>query len=182
MDISKSPYTFQQNRLILNLLFMDQEYLLIVKEIKDLDSKSKKEQTKVVSEQTQKNDNIQDKIETIYKEDKELKQKEAPMAKKDIFQFEKKNDKITEKIIKKKFRQISKLIHPDKTQDTKKHDSFKKIKESTSNGFIYTIYITSIIFNINIELTDEIYKILQLEYSHLEIQLKNMKKLLKTKL
>ena len=178
MDISKSPYTFQQNRLLLSLLYMDQEYLLIVKEIKEINSKNRMEQSKTVNDQMQTKD---EKVGTHYIENQKLKNQEAPTAKKDIFQFEKKNNKSIQKIIKKKFRQISKLIHPDKTSDTKKHDSFKKIKESTSNGFIYTIYITSIIFNIEMELTDEIYKILQLEHTHLGVQLKNMRQLLKTK-
>lgn len=196
MEIVNSNYTFAQNNLLINLYYMDMQNSILKKQIKnkmsDINSKKKgkdydnKVKTTVNKEQQIiDNPNKKEEKAEIKKENtnennnKKHERKEANEPSRDILDLTNIDiDNDTQKIIKKLYRKISKYIHPDKTNEIIKHDHFKNITESTSDGFLYKIFLTSITFKLDIEINKETEVILQNELLILQKKVNHLKKIL----
>jgi hypothetical protein len=138
------------------------------KEQQIIDNPNKKEEkAEIKKENTNENNN------------KKHERKEANEPSRDILDLTNIDiDNDTQKIIKKLYRKISKYIHPDKTNEIIKHDHFKNITESTSDGFLYKIFLTSITFKLDIEINKETEVILQNELLILQKKVNHLKKIL----
>jgi hypothetical protein len=102
------------------------------------------------------------------------KNKEAGEPQTDPLDFIIDCDKSTEKKIKSLYRQISRSIHPDKTNDLKKQEDFNIVTKGKCNGNMYKMCIVADTHKINIDIKNEHIDILKKEIKLLQNKIKIM--------
>ena len=98
------------------------------------------------------------------------------ISKEDINNLEdKEQNKDLSNIIKKFYYKLSKEIHPDKNNDTKITEYFSLCNESVESNILYKLILIAEKLNLNYEISEDMYKILDKEQEILKENIKKLK-------